>query len=228
MKQRVLLYKEMSLEELRKEIENGSRFVTFQYCISLVFAVTLRRFSPAILIKSNEQFLKYKRKYNLISFIFGWWGVPWGPIYTTKSQQINNKGGIDVTEDIMLNITEEGLIENEIELKLTNNLFCKPDKWDKKAFLKAFLSEFERDYNIKQLVVGLFINTEEDTAPFYTIGLKVDNNYEKYIEPLKNALNTQFRKNTYFEFVDLTKNEENLRLLEKQGEFIINRIKTNT
>lgn len=228
MKQKLILYKKLTIEELQKEIDEGSKFVTFQYCISLLFVITLRRFSPAILIKNDEQFLKFKRKYNLLTYLFGWWGIPWGPFYTVKSLQINNRGGIDVTEDIMLNITKQGLLENEIELKLTKNLFCKPDKWDTKAFKKAFLREFERDYNIKQLVVGLFINAEEDTATIYTIGLRVDKDYIKFIEPLKNALHTQFRKYTHFEFVDLNGKEEILRLLEKQGEFIINRGKEQT
>ena len=225
MKQKLIIDKQFTLEELQNEVNNGGRFVTYQYCISLFFAVTLRRFSPAILMTIDKPELKYKRKYNLISYLLGWWGIPWGPVRTIQSIKINGKGGIDVTGDIMLNMTKEGLTEKEIELKITNELFCEPDKWDKKAFSKALLREFEYDYNIKQLVVGLFINTENNVAPFYTIGLRVDNNYDKYIEPLKKALYTQFRKYTYFEFVNLSEENESYRLLEKQGEFIINRIK---
>lgn len=223
MKSKLLIEENLTAEKLQSEIDRGAKFVSFQYCISLFLAVTLRRFSPAILVKNEQSAKKYQIKYNFISLIFGWWGIPWGPYYTFKSVALNNKGGLDVTEDIMMNLTEEGLRNKEIEIKKTNQLFCKPDKWNKKAFIKAFSREFERDYNIKQLVVGLFINRDEGVAPYYTIGLRVDQNFDKYVEPLRKAVYTQFRKYVHFEFVDLNVENEVNRLLEKQGEYIINR-----
>ncbi len=69
---------DLTLEVLKKQIENGSRFVVFQYCIS--FALTFRRFSPAILIARNESIEPYQSKYNVLTVLFGWWGIPWEPI----------------------------------------------------------------------------------------------------------------------------------------------------
>jgi hypothetical protein len=37
----------------------------------------------------------------LISLLFGWWGIPWGPIYTVTSLFKNFGGGRDVTKEIM-------------------------------------------------------------------------------------------------------------------------------
>ena len=51
MKQRLIIKEQLTFDELHKAIEYGGKFVTFQYCISIVFAVTLRRFSPAIFIR---------------------------------------------------------------------------------------------------------------------------------------------------------------------------------
>jgi hypothetical protein len=226
MKQRLIIKEQLTLEELNKAIEYGGKFVTFQYCISIFFAVTLKRFSPAILIRNHEELLHYKRKYDLLSLVFGWWGIPWGPVYTIRSLRINRKGGLDITEDIMLNLTDENLGQNEVELIKAGNLFSKPDKWDKKAFVKAISKDFELDYNVKQLIVGLYINTGEGVAPYYTIGLRVDKDFENYVERVKEALYTQFRKHAYFEFLNLNEEEEIIRRLEKQGEYIINR--TNT
>jgi len=223
MKQRILIDSNLTIDELKNKIDNGSKFIIFQYCISVFFAVTLKRFSPAILIEPNEKLSKYYKRYNTISLFFGWWGLPWGPIYTVKYVNLNSKGGIDYTEDIMLNITEESIKLNEVELKVTNGLFCKPRKWDTIAFKKALKKEFERDYNVKKLFVGLFINTEDGVSPFYTIGLKVERNYENYLEPLKTALSKQFASHTTFEFVNIGEDEKISDLLEKQGEIIINR-----
>jgi hypothetical protein len=226
MKQRLIIKEQLTFDELHKAIEYGGKFVTFQYCISIVFAVTLRRFSPAIFIRNHEELLRYKRKYDLLSLVFGWWGIPWGPVYTIRSLRINRKGGLDITEDIMLNLTDENFRQNEVELIKAGNLFSKPDKWDKKAFVKAISKQFERDYNVKQIVVGLFINTEEGVPAHYTIGLRVDKDFEKHTENVREALYTQFRKHAYFEFLNLNEEEEIIRRLQEQGEYIINR--TNT
>lgn len=130
-----------------------------------------------------------------------------------------------MTNDIMLNICEEDLLRNEVELILTTVLFCKPNKWDSKSFNKALKRDLGTDYNIKQIVIGLFINTEEDVAPHYVVGLKVAKNFNSCIELVKKSLYTEFRKHTYFEFADLNEENELFRTLETQGEYIIDRLK---
>lgn len=225
MKYSLQIERNLSLEELKQKIENGCQFIVFEYCISLFFAVTLRRYSPAILIDSHRSSSKYKRKYNMLSSLFGWWGIPWGPYYTVKSFRANNKGGINVTDDIMLNITEETLKLKEVELEITNQLFLKPSKSNTKALRRALLKNFENDLNIQQLIVGWFINTEEDQAPHYVLGVKLEKDFENYLKPLKDALNTQFRAHTFFEIIDLNEDEDLRKLFEKQGHVLINRIR---
>jgi nitrogen regulatory protein PII-like uncharacterized protein len=80
---------------------------------------------------------------------------------------------------------------------------------------------------MKQIVIGFYINTEEGIPPYYMIGLKVDNNFENYIELIKKSLYSEFRKHTHFEFVDLNDENEIFRILERQGEYIIDRLKTH-
>src|SRR5690606_4154726 len=108
MKYKLVINDNFTLDELRKEIQNGGRFILFPYCISLIFAVNLERFSTAIFFKKEGSVSRFKNKYNLISFVFGWWCIPWGPMQTVSDIRINNRGGIDITEDILINITEEG------------------------------------------------------------------------------------------------------------------------
>jgi hypothetical protein len=33
--------------------------------------------------------------------VAGWWGIPWGPIYTIQSVYKNSKGGIDITPSVV-------------------------------------------------------------------------------------------------------------------------------
>jgi hypothetical protein len=219
----VFYYPNINLSDLKLKINQGARFVVFQYCISLFFVISLRRFSKAYFVDRFNAADKYAKKYNILSLVFGWWGIPWGPVYTIKSIRLNKKGGIDVTDDIMLNIDEHSLKSCEIELKVTNQLFMKPDKWDQKAFNKALLKKFERDFNVRTLVAGVFINTEDDEDPFFTLGYKLENNNEGFIENLLEALHTQFRKYTRFEFVDLKQDNEVGELLVKQGLVLIER-----
>jgi hypothetical protein len=32
--------------------------------------------------------------------VAGWWGIPWGPIYTVQSNYNNSRGGKDVTQAV--------------------------------------------------------------------------------------------------------------------------------
>jgi len=221
--QKIIIKEDLTLDQLKQKIDNGAEFVCFQYCISLVFAITLKRFSSAILIESKDEIGGYRRKYNWLSLIFGWWGIPWGPFYTISSLRLNKKGGIDMTEDIMLNIDESALDNREVEMEITNQLFNKPDKWDIKEFKKAFLKEFERDYNVRKIVVARFINTAADELPYLTIGVQLENDDENFPEKLRTAYETRFKKSSYYELLDLDVESDECELLEKQGEYILKR-----
>jgi hypothetical protein len=39
--------------------------------------------------------------FTLLSLVLGWWGIPWGPIYTIQSVVINFQGGKDVTKEVL-------------------------------------------------------------------------------------------------------------------------------
>ena len=42
--------------------------------------------------------------YTLISLLAGWWGIPWGPIYTITSLVTNLRGGKDVTQHVIASL----------------------------------------------------------------------------------------------------------------------------
>ncbi len=39
--------------------------------------------------------------FTLLSLAAGWWGIPWGPIYTIQSVYNNSRGGEDVTQAVV-------------------------------------------------------------------------------------------------------------------------------
>jgi hypothetical protein len=90
----------MSNEAIRAELDRGGRFVIYQYCISVVF-MTFRRPSDIHFVRAGEGAAGKGLKFTLVSVVFGWWGIPWGPIWTIQSIWNNSRGGRDVTQQIV-------------------------------------------------------------------------------------------------------------------------------
>jgi lipopolysaccharide export LptBFGC system permease protein LptF len=42
--------------------------------------------------------------FSLLSFLLGWWGIPWGPIYTVQALWNNFQGGKDVTTEVLASL----------------------------------------------------------------------------------------------------------------------------
>ena len=89
----------LSVAELNQELANGARFVQFSYTISLVL-ITFKRYSKVFFIRDNDNMSDVRWKYTLINTFLGWWGIPFGPIYTIWSY-VENAKGKDVTNEII-------------------------------------------------------------------------------------------------------------------------------
>ena len=90
----------MSVDEVRAEVRNGGRFVIFLWTVSVVI-VSMKQPTAIHFIRADEKaFIKAFRP-TLITLLFGWWGIPWGPVYSIESLATNLSGGRDVTEDVM-------------------------------------------------------------------------------------------------------------------------------
>lgn len=221
---KLALDKDYTLDEIKQKILNGYRFKTYQYCLS-PFALAQRRFSPAYLVTDAlpNQYTGVRIMYNILSLIFGWWSIPYGPIRTIESIILNNRGGLDVTEDILLNITDDSLKKKQVELQKEFVRFAKPGKWDMKDFDKSWKKDFELDFGVKEMVVGLCLNPEEDVAPYYIVGFRLDSHYnmETFLDKLMESFLKRFPKTTYYEYLDLNEGGELGEVLRKQGETLI-------
>jgi hypothetical protein len=95
----------LSIEELKKQVAGGGRFVFYEYCLSLV-VVTFRRPTDVYFVPAGKSGLARGWCYTLVSVLLGWWGVPWGLIYTPLTIVTNLSGGCDVTAEVLSRLGE--------------------------------------------------------------------------------------------------------------------------
>lgn len=89
-----------SARKIADEIAAGGRFVLFQYAISLL-VITFRRSSPIVYLAPGQSGVLPAFGWSMIPLFLGWWGIPWGPIYSIGALWRNSAGGVDVTEPIL-------------------------------------------------------------------------------------------------------------------------------
>ena len=90
----------MTIGEMRDEIKRGSRFVVFEYVISL-FLVSKQQVSAAYFIRAGEATFLKSLPYALITLVAGWWAFPFGPANTIVALRDNLRGGRDVSAEVI-------------------------------------------------------------------------------------------------------------------------------
>ena len=89
-----------TVDQIVDEVSQGGRFVVFQYAFSIV-VMSFRRSSAITYLPPGDSGVSKAFGWSLLSFCFGWWGIPWGIFYTLSSIFRNTAGGVDVTEPIL-------------------------------------------------------------------------------------------------------------------------------
>lgn len=95
----------LSVSQVRDIVGQGGKFVVFPYTISFLI-MTLKRSSDIYFIRPDENTFKYSYGYVFLNLIIGWWGIPWGPIYTIGSAYHHIVGGKDLTLEVMSHLTQ--------------------------------------------------------------------------------------------------------------------------
>lgn len=90
--------------ELQAELQQGGKFVMYQYCISLL-VITFKRSSNIYFISHDQNATVKGLPFTLLSLLLGWWGIPWGPIYTIQSVWVNLNGGKDITQEVLASMS---------------------------------------------------------------------------------------------------------------------------
>lgn len=89
-----------SVAEVQHLVGQGGKFVIYSYCISIL-VMTFKRGTDVFFIPPGQGRVGPGIPYVLISFFFGWWGFPFGLIYTPMAIIQNLSGGKDVTHEMM-------------------------------------------------------------------------------------------------------------------------------
>lgn len=92
--------KGLSINEINSELIYGGKFVVFQSCFSII-VMSFKRESDIYFIKAGESTIKYSIIFTLLTLICGWWGFPWGPIWSIKIIYSNLSGGKSVTKEVL-------------------------------------------------------------------------------------------------------------------------------
>jgi hypothetical protein len=95
----------LSVSQVRDLVQQGGKFVVFPYTVSFIL-MTLKRSSAIYFIRPDENTFKYSYGYVILNFFVGWWGFPWGPIYTIGSMYHHIVGGKDFTEVVMSQLVQ--------------------------------------------------------------------------------------------------------------------------
>ncbi len=217
-----------SIPELVSMIKGGGKFIVFYYRLA-IFVISYQRFSPAIFIRNEEEFHAFRKKYNRMALLKGLFYVPFGPLPALKEIRLNNKGGLDVTGDILLNITEEDLNNQVVYIKEMHTLFGHVAKTDMKYFKKVLIKYGQSHPEIQEIYVGTFLNVDQFEEPPFCIGISVDEMKTIEIEDVEKALYKQFRSFNAFMHFDLNATGEEMDIAKKfksQGEMVYSRMHT--
>jgi hypothetical protein len=87
-------------EQINLELQRGAKFVVYQYAISVVF-LSFKRSSSVYFVKSGENAVVKGLPFTILSVLAGWWGIPFGPIFTVMALYNNLRGGKDVTKQLL-------------------------------------------------------------------------------------------------------------------------------
>ncbi|WNJ17116.1 hypothetical protein [Pontibacter sp. G13] len=208
----------LSLSELEEEIQKGGRFVVFPYVISIVLT-SFKKLSPAYFFGADEPTQAIARKYSFISGILGWWRIPFGFLYTYQSLKTNWEGGLDVTKDVLINLSEESLKNSEVHIKVIHKLFIHVSKHIKKDILKALNHCYAKEYSLLSVYVGQFINVRDDEFPMYMIGFSRELDSEE-IERLEKSIRKYFYNHVPFHYFNISDDPELGESLVEQGELL--------
>lgn len=90
----------LSVADVQDQVRQGAKFVIFGYCMSFL-VITLKRSSDIVFVRAGQSVFAASLPYTALSLILGWWGFPWGFIYTPMVLIQNLGGGTDVTLQVM-------------------------------------------------------------------------------------------------------------------------------
>lgn len=104
--------------EIVELIKAGGRFAVWQYNFSIL-VMSFRRSSGIRFIPPGEGGFASCFGYSCISAFIGWWGFPWGILWTPMTLGRNLMGGLDLTEPVLASMVGPALADHIIKNRPT-------------------------------------------------------------------------------------------------------------
>jgi hypothetical protein len=89
-----------TVRQITEEVRAGGRFVIYQFVFSIII-MSFRRNASVTYVPPGTSGAGPALGWSLITMACGWWGIPWGIIYSIGALWRNAAGGVDVTEPVL-------------------------------------------------------------------------------------------------------------------------------
>lgn len=209
-------HKKYPFEEVRIHSNAKGKFVTYQWIIPLPLFMPVKRLSKVYFVNSLSEQKHYAKKYNLINLLIGWWGLPFGPVFLWKSIFLNNKGGMDVSDDVLLNLNQSDYNNGFVNIIKKHTIFIAPNKTEMKEFKKVFTGLIDKQILIESPRIGIFIDTEKNEEPYHLIEIQQDLNTELETK-ITDAIYKRFYKQLHFKLVNKGALDSNQSAFDNQS-----------
>ncbi len=90
----------MTVQDIQDEVYSGGKFVIYVYAVSII-VMSFKQGTDIHFVRHNESRFAKGLPWFLLSFFLGWWGFPWGFVYTPSALYTGIRGGKDVTAEVM-------------------------------------------------------------------------------------------------------------------------------
>lgn len=203
--------KDETFESIMEQRKNGAQFLFYEYVIPRPIIAPGRAASKIYFVKKGDT-KRYYAKYNLINMLWGWWGLPFGPVYVYKVAA-NNKKGNNVTDDVYENLSKEDFVKGRVVIRKISTLFMPLDKSSLTELTKCLKKNADkRGRFTSDPIAALYIASK---TPTIYVGLNAADFDRKY--DLKREVHNYFYSHTQFQFVNLSDTSETVTKLKEQG-----------
>lgn len=210
--------------DLSNAIAQGAKFVIYPY--TFAFGLSVALYSKVHIVQNGESSVSKGIPFMLFSLLFGWLNIPYGPYRVIVCIKDVLKGGIDVTDDIVANISEEEFNHSktlsvfEVTGTKATQLFKRMDRSDEKACLKVCQKIALEFPEIEEFAFGFYINTG-NYNPYRCLALGGTFTTEIDTKRIIELLQTKFYKRVYFKIIDMNQDAELTMAIKKQAKFVI-------
>ncbi len=90
----------MTLGDVELDVLKGGRFLRYYWNVSVI-VLSFRNSTALAYVRSDRSAGLGALGCGVFSLFFGWWGFPWGIVYTPLSLWHNTRGGTDHTHEVL-------------------------------------------------------------------------------------------------------------------------------